>query len=45
MKNDNGIQNSPNPCEEAPVMVKTIGKTTYYVRIHFSITSHKTIQY
>ncbi|WP_370812258.1 transposon-encoded TnpW family protein [Roseburia hominis] len=29
--------------EEAPVMIRKIGKTTYKVRIHFSDTSTETM--
>ena len=37
-------QGFPNPSDEPPTLVRCIGKTTYYVRIHFSQTSHETMQ-
>ena len=30
--------------EDAPALVKTIGKTTYKVRVHFSDTSNETMK-
>ncbi|MDD3335672.1 MAG: transposon-encoded TnpW family protein [Eubacteriales bacterium] len=37
-------QGVPSSSDEAPALVRCIGKTTYYVRIHFSQTSHETMQ-
>ena len=31
------------PAEDAPALVKKIGRTTYIVRVHFSKTSRKTM--
>ena len=33
----------PSAPEDAPALVKKIGKTTYKVRVHFSDTSTKTM--
>lgn len=37
-------QGFPSLSDEAPALVRCIGKTTYYVRVHFSQTSHETMQ-
>lgn len=34
---------TPTPQEDAPALVKKIGKTTYKVRVHFSTTSTETM--
>lgn len=44
MRNDSDVQNTIASSEGTPALVRTIGKTTYYVRIHFSKKSHETMQ-
>ena len=42
MSNENMTRNTapaPAPEQDAPALVKKIGKTTYKVRVHFSTTS------
>jgi hypothetical protein len=52
MNNENSVQNTPVNIipmpsipaqEDAPALVKKIGKTTYRVRVHFSATSNETM--
>ena len=46
MSNENMVQNTaPTPAleQDAPALVKKIGKTTYKVRVHFSTTSTETM--
>ena len=46
MSNENMIPNAaptPAPEQDAPALVKKIGKTTYVVRVHFSETSKETM--
>ncbi len=47
MSNEKAIQNievnTPSMIENAPMLVKKIGKTTYRVKIHFSTTSRETM--
>ncbi len=52
MNNDNMTPTTPvtpaapstPPPEEAPALVKKIGKMTYIVRVHFSTTSKETFE-
>lgn len=46
MSNENMTPNAaptPAPEQDAPALVKKIGKTTYVVRVHFSETSKETM--
>ena len=46
MSNENMTRNTtstPAPEQDAPALVKKIGKTTYKVRVHFSTTSTETM--
>ena len=43
--NNNKLQaNVLNTSDGVPTLARTIGKTTYNIRIHFSTTSHETMQ-
>ena len=47
MSNENMTRNTtstPAPEQDAPALVKKIGKTTYKVRVHFSDTSNETMK-
>ncbi len=48
MTDKNNSETLPIPSvlapEDAPALVKKIGKTTYIVRIHFSTTSKETME-
>jgi hypothetical protein len=43
MNNEKMNQNTTPTAEDAPALVKKIGRTTYIVRIHFSETSKETM--
>lgn len=42
-KQTTAASTTPAPQEDAPALVKKIGKTTYKVRVHFSTTSTETM--
>lgn len=44
MSNDKLQANVLNTSDGVPTLARTIGKTTYNIRIHFSTTSHETMQ-
>lgn len=44
MNNEKTIAIIVTTSEEPPALVKKIGKTTYVVKVHFSETSHETMQ-
>lgn len=41
MNNTETVNNSTTPC---PVFRKTVGQTTYVVKVHFSETSSETLE-
>lgn len=41
--NATAADTTPSTQEDAPALVKKIGKTTYKVRVHFSTTSTETM--
>lgn len=43
MNNEKMNQNTTPAAEDAPALVKKIGRTTYIVKIHFSETSKETM--
>ena len=44
MSNDKLQANVLSTSDGVPTLARTIGKTTYNIRIHFSTTSHETMQ-